>query len=159
MTIARIDNGQVAEYRDDIVLENVPEHKRVHWRSVSDFKPDFDPDAETRVGPVTSIGDTAVTRTWTVQPRQLTEADYGAAIQAHVDATAKSRGYADGVALAGYSTSTIPSWAAEATAFISWRDDLWIYAYTELAKVQGGQRPQPTIKAFIAEMPTIQWPQ
>lgn len=84
--------------------------------------------------------------------------DFANAIQAHVDATAKSKGYADGVAIAGYSTSTIPAWASEATAFIAWRDQVWLYAYTELAKVQGGQREVPTIAQLIAELPTIAWP-
>lgn len=91
-------------------------------------------------------------------PPTATEADYSAAIQSHVDATAKARGYADGVALAGYSTSTIPAWAVEAASFIAWRDAVWIYAYTELAKVQGGQRPQPSVAGFIAELPKIIWP-
>ncbi len=83
---------------------------------------------------------------------------FSVAIQKHVDTTAKSRGYADGMALAGYSASTIPAWAAEAAAFISWRDQVWIYAYTELAKVQGGQRATPTIDGLIAELPAITWP-
>lgn len=87
-----------------------------------------------------------------------TEADYAAAIQAHVDATVKAKGYANGVALAGYSTSTIPTWAAEAATFIAWRDATWIYAYTELAKVQGGHRTQPTISELVAELPAIEWP-
>lgn len=87
-----------------------------------------------------------------------TEADYAAAIQSQVDTTAKSKGYADGVALAGYSTSTIPAWSAEAASFIAWRDQVWVYAYTELAKVQGGQRAQPKIDDLIAELPTIKWP-
>ena len=84
--------------------------------------------------------------------------DYAAAIQRHVDATAKARGYADGVGLAGYSTSTIPTWAAEAQTFIAWRDSVWIYAYTELAKVQGGQRTTPTVEALVAELPVVVWP-
>ena len=84
--------------------------------------------------------------------------DYAAAIQRHVDATAKARGYADGVGLAGYSTSTVPTWAAEAQTFIAWRDSVWIYAYTELAKVQGGQRTTPTVEALVAELPVVVWP-
>ena len=89
------------------------------------------------------------------QPNQN---DFAAAIQSHVDAMAKGRGYADGAGLAGYSTSTIPTWAAEAQAFIAWRDQVWIYAYTELAKVQGGQRGVPTIEEMITELPPITWP-
>lgn len=87
-----------------------------------------------------------------------TQDDYATAIQMHVDAISKSKGYADGVALAGYSTSTIPSWASEAATFIAWRDQVWLHAYTELAKVQAGQRTAPTVESFLAELPAIGWP-
>jgi hypothetical protein len=87
-----------------------------------------------------------------------TAQDFATAAQSHVDAVAQARGYSNGVALAGYSTSTIPAWAAEAAAFIAWRDAVWIYAYTELAKVQGGQREVPTVAELIEELPTIVWP-
>jgi uncharacterized membrane protein YgcG len=88
----------------------------------------------------------------------LTEANYADAIQSHVDSIAKSRGYRDGFALAGYVSSTITTWAAEAAAFIAWRDSVWVYVYQEFAKVQNGEREQPTIAGLIAELPTIQWP-
>lgn len=87
-----------------------------------------------------------------------TEADYSDAIQAHIDAAAQSRGYGDGYALASYASSTIQSWASEAAAFIGWRDSVWLYAYGELAKVQSGQRPKPTITGLIGELPAIAWP-
>lgn len=86
------------------------------------------------------------------------QADYAAAIQAHVDGAARSRGYHDGFALAGYVTSTVPTWADEAAAFIAWRDAVWSYAYGELAKVQAGERAQPTILELVGELPGISWP-
>lgn len=85
-------------------------------------------------------------------------ARYEAAIQAHIDATAQARRYRDGFALAGYATSVVPEWAAEAAAFIGWRDDVWGYAYAELAAVQAGERTIPTIEDFIGELPAIEWP-
>jgi hypothetical protein len=87
-----------------------------------------------------------------------TEADFAAAIQEHIDATAKSRGYADGVALAGYTASTVPAWAAEAVAFVAWRDAVWLAAYAKLAAVQAGQREAPEIEGLIAELPQVKWP-
>lgn len=87
-----------------------------------------------------------------------TTAAYQSAIQSHVDAAAVSRRYNDGNALAGYVASTIPSWAAEAQAFVAWRDTVWLHAYTELDKVLTGQRPQPTVEEFLAELPVIAWP-
>jgi len=80
------------------------------------------------------------------------------AIQAHVDATARERTFRDGVTLASYVASTNSQWAAEAQAFVAWRDAIWAYAYAELAEVQGGLRPQPSVEEFLTELPTIAWP-
>ncbi|WP_425639916.1 hypothetical protein [Agrobacterium radiobacter] len=84
--------------------------------------------------------------------------DYENAIQNLVDSTARERQFRDGVALASYTASTKPKWAAEAQAFVAWRDNVWFYAYGELAKVQAGQRPQPTVEQFLAEIAPIAWP-
>ncbi len=87
-----------------------------------------------------------------------TEADFAAAIQGHIDATAQAKGYTDGFALAGYVASTVQEWAAEATAFVAWRDSVWLYAYQEMAKVAAGERPTPTVLELIGELPAIAWP-
>jgi hypothetical protein len=87
-----------------------------------------------------------------------TLASYEMAIQMHVDSTAQARGYRDGVALTGYLSSTIPSWSAEAATFIAWRDAVWVYAFTELAKVQNGEREQPSVEVLLGELPAITWP-
>lgn len=84
--------------------------------------------------------------------------DYENAIQNLVDSTAREKQFRDGVTLASYIGSTIPKWAAEAQAFVAWRDNVWFYAYGELAKVQAGQRQQPTVEQFIAEIAPIAWP-
>lgn len=80
------------------------------------------------------------------------------AIQAHVDQVAQGRDYADGAALAGYVASTVDPWAGEAAAFVAWRDAVWMYAFTELAKVKSQERAVPSVSAFIAELPAIEWP-
>lgn len=85
--------------------------------------------------------------------------DYRAAIQSHVDATAQSRRYDGGTSLASYASSSNAAWAAEAQAFIQWRDDVWIYTYAELDSVTAGEREQPTVEAFLGELPTIAWPE
>lgn len=84
---------------------------------------------------------------------------YSNAIQEHIDKTAMSKDYANGISLASYDSSTNQVWASEAQAFISWRDNVWTYAYTELEKVKNGQRPQPTIEQILSELPQIVWPQ
>lgn len=84
--------------------------------------------------------------------------DYENAIQNLVDSTAREKQFRDGVTLASYTASTKPKWAAEAQAFVAWRDNVWFYAYGELAKVQAGQRPQPTVEQFLSEIARIAWP-
>lgn len=66
------------------------------------------------------------------------EDDYRRAIQDLIDMHAQSRRYDNGNSLATYVSSTIPQWAAEATAFVAWRDTVWAYAYAELDKVLAG---------------------
>lgn len=92
------------------------------------------------------------------EARTRAKSEFQIAIQLHIDQTAKARSYGDGNSLAGYVNSTIPKWSAEATAFVAWRDQVWVYSYAELDKALSGQRPIPTIADFIAELPAISWP-
>ena len=101
--------------------------------------------------------ETVLEAVYTVVPK-TDAADYAEAIQEHIDSTAKAMGYESGFALASYVQSTIPTWAAEAAAFVSWRDAVWTYAYTELGKVQNEEREQPTITELVEELPAITWP-
>lgn len=91
-------------------------------------------------------------------PPPPTLEDYEESIQNHIDAVAREKRYRHGDACATYVNSPTPQWAAEAQAFIAWRDAVWLYAYAELDKVMNGQREQPTIEEFLAELPEIQWP-
>ncbi|AWC21372.1 hypothetical protein CO731_00823 [Aminobacter sp. MSH1] len=84
--------------------------------------------------------------------------DYKAAIVAILDSKAQERRYDNAVSISTYVNSTNPSWAAEAAAFVGWRDAVWVYVYTELDKVMTGKRLQPTIAAFLEELPTMVWP-
>lgn len=84
--------------------------------------------------------------------------EYRVAIQFRVEETAKSRGYDNAVSCASYVNSTNPAWSSEASVFIAWRDAVWTYTYGELEKVQSGLRSQPTVRAFVSELPEITWP-
>lgn len=84
---------------------------------------------------------------------------FRSAIQDHVDTQARSRRYDSGNSLATYVTSTVVEWAAEAVAFVCWRDAVWDYAYAEMDKVLSGQREQPTVQEFLDELPVIVWPE
>lgn len=78
-------------------------------------------------------------------------------IQNHIDDTAKSRQYNNGVYCASYAQSTNPVWAAEAQAFIAWRDSMYAYALQVFSDIQGGQ-PAPTQDEFVAGFPAMVWP-
>lgn len=96
---------------------------------------------------------------WTPPPAPApTVDDYKNSIVAMLDARAQERRYDNAVSISTYVGSTNPAWAAEAVAFVAWRDAVWEHAYTELDKVMTGQRPQPTVEDFIAELPAMAWP-
>ena len=87
-----------------------------------------------------------------------TEADYTQAIQNLLEETARSRRYEQGAtAFATYVKSSDPVWAAEAQAFVKWRDAVWLYAYAQLDAVKAGERKQPTVEELLAELPTANW--
>lgn len=89
------------------------------------------------------------------QPKLI---DFQIAVQTVIDEAARAERFNDGVALASYVTSTVEPWAAQAQAFVAWRDDVWQYAYSELSKVEAGEREQPSVADFLMELPQIVWP-
>ena len=82
------------------------------------------------------------------------------AVDDHVEQTARERDYSSAVSLASYTASTKPDWAAEAQAFVEWRDAVWEYVYQRLAAVESGEDELPeSIEAFIQDLPAISWPE
>lgn len=90
--------------------------------------------------------------------RPETVDDYKTAIQAHIDAVARAKDYADGFALAGYASDPNAAYADAAQAFITWRSAVWVSTFQTLAEVQSGELPQPTIADLIAMLPAPPWP-
>lgn len=84
---------------------------------------------------------------------------YRLEILAMIDGKAKERQYNSGATLASYVNSTVPTWILEAEAFVAWRDAVWLYALAELDKVQAGERDQPSVEDFLAELPICEWPE
>ena len=84
---------------------------------------------------------------------------YTAAIDANVEAVARGRGYNGAAHMASYAVSTVPAWAAEAAAFVSWRDAVWVSALDVLRRVQDGETIAPTVAELMAGLPVIQWPE
>lgn len=105
-------------------------------------------------------GEVTVDHDWTPPPPPPPYLDsYRSAISAHLDSVARERQYDSALTIVTYVASTNPLWAAEASAFIAWRDAVWTYAFAELEKVQNGDREAPSVSDFISELPAIEWPE
>lgn len=78
-------------------------------------------------------------------------------LQNLIDTTAQSKTYADALHCVSYGLSTNVQWNAEALAFIAWRDSVYEKSLQILAGIEQGA-PVPTEQEFLAELPTIVWP-
>ena len=74
------------------------------------------------------------------------------AIDVHIDAQARALQYNSAAHLAGYATSTVAEWAAEAQAFVAWRDACWLAALALLAQAEGGGEA-PSVEDVLAALP------
>lgn len=91
-------------------------------------------------------------------PFEDVRAQFVAAVQAHLDATARTRNYDGILSACSYATSTHLPFSTEGQAAVDWRDAVWLYCYAELAKVEAGTRTIPASpEAFIAELPSVIW--
>lgn len=75
-----------------------------------------------------------------------------AAIDGHVESQARALGYNSAAHCASYAASTVQAWADEATAFVAWRDAVWIAAFNHQGQVTAGNAP-PTVEAALAALP------
>ena len=81
------------------------------------------------------------------------------AVQKHMDDTAQERNFDDILSLCTYATSAKPKFKAEGQAGVEWRDEVWLYCYSELDKVLSGERETPTAQELIDELPVFTWPE
>lgn len=73
-----------------------------------------------------------------------------AAIQYHIDTTARAHLYDNGNSMASYVASTNAQWASEAQAFVAWRDAVWTHVY---ALWDNPPEPWPTADDVVASLP------
>ncbi|MBA4130578.1 MAG: hypothetical protein C0519_04045 [Hyphomicrobium sp.] len=154
-TYARIENGVEVE---QVVLRPDTGLPEGDWRPVVVEGLNFDRSSYRESGRETVIEPTRVVRRIVVEHAPPTQEDYSAAIQAHIEATAQSRSYGSSALLASYVTSTVPSWAAEAQAFVAWRDAVWLAAYGLLGAVNAGETVAPPVTGLIEVLPVVNWP-
>ena len=76
------------------------------------------------------------------------------AIDTHVEEQAKALGYNRAAHLAGYATSTVPDWQAEAQAFVAWRDQVWQAAFAMTERLERADTPDTG--RLIAALPDWQ---
>jgi hypothetical protein len=80
-------------------------------------------------------------------------AQFTDAIQTHLDTGAKALGYDGILSACSYATSKHLPFSVEGQSCVEWRDNVWLYCYTELAKVEAGTRPLPSVDQIISELP------
>jgi hypothetical protein len=78
-----------------------------------------------------------------------------AAVEARVEAQARALGYSSAAHLASYVASTVPAWAAEARAFIEWRDAVWQAAIVAMERDDLLSRD---LEPLLAELPAWRGP-
>lgn len=91
------------------------------------------------------------------KPLDEVKADLVAAVQAHLDAAAKAKGYDNIVSACSYAAAPNP-YQAEGAAFIAWRGAVWQHCYQVVGEVESGARPVPTAEELLGELPEVTWP-
>lgn len=85
------------------------------------------------------------------------QAQYTAALDAHIESVAKARGWdnRNTCALrAGYPGPLQP----EGLAFAIWMDTCYMAGRQLMADVVGGKKPLPPVDAFLKSLPSMEWP-
>ena len=75
-----------------------------------------------------------------------------AAIDRHVEEQAHALEYNSAAHLASYVASSVPEWAAEAQAFVAWRDQVWQEAIAMLADAEASGEV-PSAEDVTAALP------
>lgn len=83
---------------------------------------------------------------------------YGDAVQAHLDAEARSHVYDGILSLCTYASSPSAKFYTEGQLGVEWRDACWTYTYAQLDAVKAGEREAPTPAELVAELPAMAWP-
>lgn len=81
-----------------------------------------------------------------------------AAVQQHLDTTARTRNYDGILSLCTYATSLDPTFKCEGQAGVEWRDSVWRTSYQIMAEVKVGTRATPGSEELLSLLPEIVWP-
>jgi len=79
-------------------------------------------------------------------------------VSKYIDSIAQKKGYDSGVSCASYAASTNATFAADAKAFIAWRDSVWTTCQTiENTDLAATPPIVPTSAQVIAALPVAPW--
>ncbi|MCA2011159.1 hypothetical protein LCM17_06675 [Cereibacter sphaeroides] len=79
-------------------------------------------------------------------------ASFANLVDQHVEEQARALGYGSAASCAGYTASSVDTWATEARAFVAWRDAVWQAAFAQYEE-HGTTGVVPTPEALIASLP------
>lgn len=86
-------------------------------------------------------------------------AGYEAALDAHIDAAARSLGYLSILSAISYAEEpAVPRFQLEGQALRAWRSLCYAKGHAVLAAVKAGERQAPTHSQLIAELPALVLP-
>jgi hypothetical protein len=84
--------------------------------------------------------------------------EFNAGIQVYLDKVAKLKLYESSIHCTTYINSTNQLWAAEAQAYIAWRDAVWVMVYDLLSQYEQGEIELGTVADLINLLPEMVWP-
>lgn len=90
--------------------------------------------------------------------RQAMQNKYTGAVQAWMDAEARTHGYDDIFTAVGYVGDPDPQFAAEGEACRAWRSSVWRACYTFMDNVVAMKEPLVPVEALIERLPQMRWP-
>ena len=139
------------------VVETVLRCHAYHATQMSDLREDLGADALQYEALIAEVEATYVPPPPPSLPERI--AAIGAALDAHLDATAQQRRYDNRLTCALRAGYPGP-FQAEGVAFASWMDACNALAYQLLGEVMQGARPMPdSPQALIDLLPVMDWPQ
>lgn len=160
------DSGAISQLREfDGPPPRLSDGKPLRWLPVTDIAPPTPAFGERLIGPKLLVVEDAITRSWTVEPIPREEfADtlqraVGEAVQSHLDASARARGYESIYTCATYADEpAVARFQAEGQAARAWRSLVWAACYAALDDVLAGRREPLTPSQMVAELPPLVWP-
>lgn len=82
-----------------------------------------------------------------------------AIVENFLDSTVQAKDYKNILHACSYANSTVEQYKNEALSVMTWRDNVWMTAYSIQNSILAGQRIVPTEQQFVSELPILEWPE